>query len=77
MTKSQNHSSESREIPIKVVREFGQSDDRLRQRIAEKAHELYQCRGCCHGRELDDWLEAERIVISEIALRVHGTAQNR
>ena len=77
MTKSQNHSVECREIPIKVVGEFSQSDDRLRQRIAEKAHELYQCRGCCHGRELDDWLEAERLVLSEIASQAHGTAQNR
>ena len=77
MTKSQNHSSESREIPIRVASEFGQSDDQLRQRVAEKAHELYQCRGCCHGRDLDDWLEAERLVMSEIASQAHGTAQNR
>jgi hypothetical protein len=59
MTKSQNTNSGSREIPVKVVREFSLSDDELRhQRIAEKAHELYQCRGCCEGRDVDDWLEA-------------------
>lgn len=67
MTKSENRNSGSREIPVKVVREFSLNDDTLRhQRIAEKAHELYECRGCCHGRDLDDWLEAERIVLSEI-----------
>ena len=77
MTKSQNQNSESREIPIKVVSEFSQSDDRLRQRIAEKAHELYHCRGCCHGRDLDDWLEAERLVLSAIASQARGTAQTR
>ena len=66
MTKNQNTNSGSREIPVKVVREFSLSDDELRrQRIAEKAHELYQCRGCCHGRDVDDWLEAERLVLSE------------
>jgi hypothetical protein len=48
----------------------------VRQRIAEKAHELYECRGCCHGRDLDDWLEAERLVLSEIASQAHGTARN-
>jgi len=70
MTKSQNRNSGSREIPVQVVREFSLSDDRLRQqRIAEKAHELYECRGCCHGRDLDDWLEAERLVLAAMEVR--------
>ena len=78
MAERQNRGSANREIPVKVVHEFSLSDDRLhQQRIAEKAHELYQCRGCCHGHDLDDWLEAERLVISEIALQARGTAQNR
>jgi len=77
MTKSQNRNSGSREIPITVVGESSLGDDRLRhQRIAEKAHELYQCRGCCHGHDLDDWLEAERLVLSEIKSQAHGTVQN-
>ena len=77
MTKNQNTNNGSREIPVKEVSEFSVGDDRiLRQRIAEKAHELYECRGCCHGRDLDDWLEAERLVLSEIASQAHGTAQN-
>ena len=76
MTKSQNRNSGNREIPVKVVREFSLSDDELRhQRIAEKAHELYQCRGCCHGGDLADWLEAEQLVLSEIASKAHGNAQ--
>lgn len=77
MTKSQNSNSGNREIPVKVVSEFSLSDDELRhQLIAEKAHELYQCRGCCHGRDLDDWLEAERLVLNEIASQAHGKAKN-
>jgi hypothetical protein len=28
--------------------------------IARRAHELFQARGGLHGRDLDDWLEAER-----------------
>jgi hypothetical protein len=67
MTKSENRNSGSREIPVKEVSEVSVSDDKLlHQRIAEKAHELYECRGCCHGRHLEDWLEAERIVLREI-----------
>lgn len=31
-----------------------------RDRIAQRAYELYLARGCAEGRELDDWLCAER-----------------
>jgi hypothetical protein len=30
------------------------------QDIARRAYELYEKRGCEHGYELDDWLQAER-----------------
>jgi len=40
-------------------------DPELRHRIAEKAYELYQQRGCVHGHDGEDWLEAERLVLSE------------
>lgn len=30
------------------------------QRIAQRAYELHLSRGSQHGRDLDDWLEAER-----------------
>ncbi len=64
-----------REIPVKVVSEFTVSDEGLRrQRIAEKAYELYQCRGCCPGDDLADWLEAERLVESEIGAQPHRDA---
>lgn len=67
VAKIQKSKSGNREIPVKVVSEFSLSDDELRhRRIAEKAHELYECRGCCHGRDLEDWLEAEQIVLREI-----------
>jgi len=42
------------------------TDDRpLRERIAERAYELHQKRGGHHGYDQEDWLEAERIVLSE------------
>ncbi len=28
--------------------------------IAERAHEIFMARGGGHGRDLDDWLQAER-----------------
>jgi Protein of unknown function (DUF2934) len=35
------------------------------ERIAQKAYELYEERGRQDGRALDDWLEAETIVMEE------------
>jgi hypothetical protein len=39
----------------------------LHQRIAKKAYELYVRRGKKPGRDLDDWLEAERLLLSELS----------
>jgi hypothetical protein len=36
--------------------------EEIRQRIAQKAYEIYQRRGRRDGHDLEDWLEAERIV---------------
>ena len=36
-----------------------------REKVTQKAFELYQKRGCVPGHELDDWLEAERLVDRE------------
>jgi hypothetical protein len=37
----------------------------LRERIAQKAFELYEKRGSVHGLDVQDWLEAERLVLAE------------
>ena len=34
----------------------------LDQKIAEKAYELYVARGCENGHDVEDWIQAERIV---------------
>lgn len=36
----------------------------LRERVAQKAYELYEKRGGIHGRDIADWLEAERLVMA-------------
>ena len=50
-------------------------DEVLRQRIAEKAYELYEKRGQSHGQDRDDWLEAERLVLSEIGSQTYSKAK--
>ena len=40
--------------------------DGMRERIARKAYELWNERGCREGRDLEDWLDAEAIVMEEI-----------
>ncbi len=35
-------------------------------RIAKRAHDLYEARGGNAGRDLDDWLQAEREIDAEI-----------
>lgn len=38
----------------------------LNQRIAQKAYELYLNRGQIDGYDVQDWLEAEKLVMSEM-----------
>ena len=40
------------------------------ERIARKAYELYEQRGRQHGHELEDWLEAERIILAEMKAQI-------
>lgn len=40
--------------------------DDLQGRIAARAHELYMNRGCGDGYALDDWVQAEREILSQI-----------
>lgn len=36
----------------------------LRERVTQKAYELYEKRGCVHDHDIEDWLEAERLVMA-------------
>ena len=40
--------------------------DDVRLLIAKRAYELHTMRGCRDGYALDDWLEAEREILSQI-----------
>lgn len=36
-------------------------------RIAHRAHEIYEARGGEHGKALEDWLQAEREIDAELS----------
>ena len=41
------------------------NDKAIHLTISEKAHEIYDKGGRRHGHDLEDWLEAEQLVLSE------------
>jgi hypothetical protein len=47
-----------------------QSADLADRDIARRAFELYCERGCQHGHDLDDWLQAERELRASVRLHV-------
>jgi len=42
-----------------------QHDEQFYASVAQKAYELFEGRGRAHGHDVDDWLEAERLVMEE------------
>ena len=44
----------------------GQEQPSRLSRISQRAHEIYEARGVQDGRDLDDWLQAEREIDAEI-----------
>jgi hypothetical protein len=58
-------------IPPVLKNRFGaplaqtaKSNGNLNQKIAQKAYDLYVARGCENGHDVEDWIQAERIVKS-------------
>ena len=41
-------------------------DESRMDRIAKRAHEIYEARGGQHGKAMEDWLTAERQIDDEI-----------
>ena len=51
-------------------------DPELHRRIARKAYELYERRGHQHGHDREDWLEAERLILTErVPFPLHATGR--
>lgn len=49
-------------------------DDRLYDEVSRIAFELHEKRGRVHGCDVEDWLEAERIVLARYQKRREGEA---
>ena len=45
------------------------SEDEIFRLIQAKAYEVYVKRGCNHGKDLENWYEAERLVREELGLK--------
>ena len=45
--------------------QLSQTTDDLNEKIQKKAYELFERRGCCDGKDCDDWYKAEKLVESE------------
>jgi len=43
----------------------------IRERVALRAYGLYEARGCSHGLDLQDWLQAEQEVLAKVGLTKH------
>jgi hypothetical protein len=52
------------------------SPEARREMIQKKAHELFVKKGSKPGHELDDWLEAERLVDRELAAKSSSSSSS-
>ncbi len=44
------------------------NDDELLQRIQSRAYDLFLQSGCVHGKDQENWYEAERLVKAELGI---------
>jgi HSP20 family molecular chaperone IbpA len=61
-----------RVVPASALAE---RENRLRERIAWRAYELFERRGSTHGRDVEDWLQAESGLVRRFPHTVAKTAQ--
>jgi hypothetical protein len=66
VTKQKGKKKPSMRSPLAASPQAIELPDGMRERISSKAFELWQARGCRDGQDLEDWLDAEAIVMEEI-----------
>jgi hypothetical protein len=49
----------------------------LRRLFAQRAYQLYEARGCVDGFDLQDWLQAEREILGQLAEPEQAAAVGR
>jgi hypothetical protein len=64
-TKQSKKTTTSMRNPLAASPRSIELSDGMRDRIAKKAFELWQERGCRDGHDFEDWLDAEAIVMEE------------
>lgn len=47
----------------------------LSEEIAKVAYDLYEKRGCVHGYDFEDWIEAEKIVMQRHSREIEREAE--
>ena len=53
-------------VKAKTPKKGTRKDEKtIHELVAKKAYEIYEKRGMGHGKDLDDWLEAESIVMGK------------
>ena len=53
-------------VKAKTPKRRTRTDEKtIHELVAKKAYEIYEKRGMEHGKDLDDWLEAESIVMGK------------
>jgi hypothetical protein len=65
-TKQTKKMKPSMRSPLAASPQSIELPDGMRERISKKAFELWQARGYRDGHDLDDWFDAEAIVMEEI-----------
>ncbi|MBI4687953.1 MAG: DUF2934 domain-containing protein [Nitrospirae bacterium] len=51
--------------------------DRLCEEIKKVAYELYERRGMTHGADLEDWLQAERLVMAKYSEKLKSKEDSK
>lgn len=57
---------EERDLSRSIPGAGDQPSESRMNRIARRAHEIYEARGGEHGKAMEDWLQAEREIDSEL-----------
>ena len=53
---------QSQELMSEGIRDAQENLEPTQEEIARLAYELWEARGCGHGRDQEDWLEAEQLL---------------
>ena len=58
------------EVPVKRPKSIFDEMEKMRDRVMSRAHEIFSGNGGIFGRELDDWLQAERELVWKPAIEL-------